>query len=199
MNDTKKFAPLYAGDAINCSQCHFSAGNTLGGMNGGISLVGVSNWYPGYSDRDKKEITLVERINNCFERSMSGHPAPENSSQMKALIVYMDWISSPVKEIKDTPWRGLPELETKHIANAKDGAQVYQRFCAECHGPKGKGDEKYRPLWGPTSFNDGAGMNRLETLASFVFYNMPYQTPMLTKEQALDVASFIVSQERPHY
>ena len=57
------------------------------------------------------------------------------------------------------------------------------------------------PLWGPDSFNDGAGMNRLITIANFVHSNMPNGTswvmPMVTPEDAWDVGAYVVSQPRP--
>ena len=58
------------------------------------------------------------------------------------------------------------------------------------------------PLWGPDSFNDGAGMARLINIANFVHFNMPhgadYLNPQLTVEDAWDVAAYVLSQPRPH-
>jgi thiosulfate dehydrogenase len=58
------------------------------------------------------------------------------------------------------------------------------------------------PLWGPDSFNDGAGMMRLITAANFIHFNMPHGTdylnPQLSVEDAWDVAAYLVSQPRPH-
>ncbi len=57
------------------------------------------------------------------------------------------------------------------------------------------------PLWGPGSFNTGAGMHRLLMTAAFIKGNMPLGTPwdrpVLTDEQAYDVAAYINSHERP--
>jgi thiosulfate dehydrogenase len=142
-------------------------------------------------------ISLKERINDCFERSLSGKPAPEDSPEMDALLAYLDWISFPVKNIKETPWRGLPDIKISHKPDPKRGAEVYERFCSSCHMQNGQGNQSYPPLWGSESFNSGAGMNRVETLAGFTYYNMPYQTPMLTKQESLDVAAYITSQDRP--
>ena len=58
------------------------------------------------------------------------------------------------------------------------------------------------PLWGEDSFNDGAGMARIGNLANFVHFNMPhgadYLDPMLSIEEAWDVAAYVESQPRPH-
>lgn len=83
--------------------------------------------------------------------------------------------------------------------------------CQACHNTDGSGirrslpttDLGYMvpPLWGPDSFNDGAGMARLITAANFLHFNMPhgvdYLNPQLSVEQAWDVAAFVLSQPRP--
>ncbi len=76
--------------------------------------------------------------------------------------------------------------------------------CTSCHGPDGQGvavgDKKPGPLWGPDSWNDGAGAARVYTLAGIVRYSMPYLDPgSLTDEEAQDVAAFIDSKPRPSY
>jgi thiosulfate dehydrogenase len=56
----------------------------------------------------------------------------------------------------------------------------------------------YPPLWGPRSYNWGAGMARIDLAAGFVRANMPFDQPgTLTDQQARDVAAFIDSHERP--
>ena len=58
----------------------------------------------------------------------------------------------------------------------------------------------FPPLWGPESFNDGAGMFGTENMAAFVVRNMPPARPgALTPQQAFDVSSYIHSQPRPKY
>ena len=57
------------------------------------------------------------------------------------------------------------------------------------------------PLWGDGSFNSGAGMGHLATAAAFIHANMPvgsdYREPILTVQEAWDVAAFVTSQPRP--
>jgi thiosulfate dehydrogenase len=59
----------------------------------------------------------------------------------------------------------------------------------------------FPPLWGPDSFNTGAGMNRLLFAAGFVKANMPFGTthtqPQLSDDQAFDVAAFMLGHARP--
>jgi cytochrome c len=44
----------------------------------------VSAFFPSYGARAGRAITLQERINGCFLRSMNGKPIPVESAEMKA-------------------------------------------------------------------------------------------------------------------
>jgi thiosulfate dehydrogenase len=201
------YAPHYVGNELSCSNCHFCGGDTVGGKNGGISLVGVTTLYPQYSKRSGTVIDLTQRINNCFQRSLNGKAPPADSLEIQDLLTYLKWISKEVEQVKNIPWLGLPTLKTKHKPDPHQGQQVYTQYCAACHQDDGQGggtiDPTYGktipPLWGPHSFNDGAGMSTIEMLAPFVYLNMPFQQASLSEEQALDVASFVLQQPRPHF
>lgn len=205
--NTAYYAPEYAHNELSCSNCHFLGGDTLGGKNGGISLVGVTTVYPQFSKRAGKVINLTDRMNNCFQRSMNGKAPPPNSRIMTDILNYLSWISKEVETIKDIPWLGLPEIKNEHKPDAKAGKKVYEDCCAACHRSDGAGGgflddiegKTIPPIWGPKSFNDGAGMNMIGMLAPFIYLNMPYQQAILTEEQALDVAAYIIEQERPHF
>jgi cytochrome c len=85
-------------------------------------------------------------------------------------------------------------------ADKRNGAALYSGKCAACHGANGQGSAMYPPLWGTASFNDGAGMHRLRTMAGFVRYNMPQNAPgSLSDRQAYDVAAFVLSHARPTF
>ena len=57
------------------------------------------------------------------------------------------------------------------------------------------------PLWGDGSFNAAAGMSKLAYAAAYIRANMPfgidYEAPVLTVQQAWDVAAYMVSKPRP--
>ena len=61
---------------------------------------------------------------------------------------------------------------------------------------------KYPPLWGESSYNTGAGLFRLSRFAGYVKANMPngatYDNPILTDEEAWDVAAYVNAMPRPH-
>ena len=201
-------AKRYAGNNLACGNCHLQAGT----KKFGVALFGLFADYPIYSTRSAGEITLQERFNECMTRSMNGRPLPAGSPEMKALLAYVEFLSTGVAPGERLPGLGvgrMPELD--RAADPVRGKAGYANACAVCHGPDGEGirrslpttDLGYMvpPLWGNDSFNDGAGMARLITAANFIHFNMPhgvdYTNPQLTPEQSWDIAAYLVSQPRP--
>jgi thiosulfate dehydrogenase len=86
-------------------------------------------------------------------------------------------------------------------ADPERGAAIYATQCAGCHGANGEGRRPVFPaLWGPNSFNDGAGMHGIKKMAAFVQHNMPQnRMGILTPQQAYDVAAYIHTQPRPAF
>ncbi len=203
IKETRLHLPEYAGNKINCTNCHSSGGNSFGGKHNGFSLVGVVHKYPRKL-KSGEDYTLAERMNSCFVRSLNGKPVPVDSQDMLALIAYLEWISSGVPKGAGFPWLGMKEIRSGHTPDPVNGAKLFALKCAPCHGEQGQGQERpsslsYPPLWGENSFNDGAGMHHIKTFAYFVFENMPYEEPTLSYEEALDVAAFVTSRPRPKF
>lgn len=205
MLHTHKELPEYAVDSLNCTNCHFSGGISTGGVDGGISLVGVAAKYPTYNKARARVEDLPQRINNCFVYSMNGKPLPLDHPAMLALVTYLHWISANFPIYAPIPWLSTPPLKTKHHPDAAHGKVVYETHCAPCHGQQGEGSNDsplhpgtaVPPVWGQHSFNASAGMNQLPILSSFIFHNMPYEEPHLSAEDALDVAAFMIANQRP--
>ncbi len=195
--ETRQMLPDYVGNNLSCNTCHFNGGISSGGRNGGISLVGVAAKYPMYRARQGTAVDLARRIDDCFERSMNGRALPEDSREKTALLTYYQWISKGLPIYAEAPWLGTRPLNSKHTPDAEMGKGVYSRQCAFCHGLDGQGTPIAAALWGPRSFNNGAGMSEIRHFSSFAYYNMPRQSPELTEEQALDVAAFVTRQPRP--
>ncbi|HUV69517.1 MAG TPA: c-type cytochrome [Terracidiphilus sp.] len=195
LTDTQRNAKAYVGNKLNCTNCHFDGGRSRDS----ISLVGVAATYPKYRSRTKYATDLVSRTNECFERSMNGRPLPPNSREMQAINAYYQWISKGLPIYAEVPWLGLKELASKHKPDPGHGSHVYTAKCASCHGADGAGTLIAQAVWGPGSYNDGAGMAKVEMLASFTYHNMPKQAHDLTVDDALDVAAFVDTRPRPHF
>ena len=189
---TPHFAAAYVGNQMSCKDCHLSGGRA----EYSAPLVGMPGLFPAYNKRAGRVITLAERIQQCFVRSENGKPPAANSEAMRALLAYFNWISRG--QPKPYPGRGLVKLPALQ-GNRERGAHIYAKQCSICHGDAGSGmPPVLPPLWGATSFNDGAGMAQVAKMAAFVQHNMPQNAPgSLTPQQAYDVAAYVDSQPRP--
>ncbi len=193
--ETQKYAPDYVGNDLQCRSCHFNAGrerNTL-------SLVGVAATYPKYRARHDYATDLVTRTQGCFKRSMNGKALPPEGKLMQSIMAYYHWISKGVPQYAKVPWLGLKKIKSDHKPDKAAGQAVFRDVCARCHGQDGLGTDIAPPVWGPRSFNDGAGMSKMKNFPSFVHHFMPKNNPTLTVEQALDVGAYATSQPRPHF
>ncbi|WP_156922030.1 c-type cytochrome [Azorhizobium doebereinerae] len=201
-------AQRFAGNNMACADCHLNAGL----KKFGLPLVAASADYPGYSFRRGADASIEDRLNSCMTRSMNGRPMPADARPMQALAAYLKVLSEHIPPDARIAGGGVGAMaELDRAADPAKGAQVYARDCAECHRRDGLGVRRNEadasfgygvpPLWGPDSFNDGAGMARLITQANFVHDNMPNGTswvmPQLSPEDAWDVAAFVLSQPRP--
>ena len=202
----------YSGNGLECQSCHLEAGT----RRFGLPLAGVWGIFPTFIGREHEVRTLEERINGCMERSMNGRSLPGDGPEMKALLAYIRYISQGVPVGEPELGRGIPALPLPEKASdPQRGAEVFQTQCAICHQPDGQGkrldaaeasQERRRfqvpPLWGPESYNDGAGMARNITAADFIRANMPlgtdFEHPVLAPQDAFDVAVFINNQPRSH-
>ncbi len=197
----------FAGNNLSCTNCHLNGGT----LSGSASWIGILDRFPQFRGRENKIGTIEERINGCMERSMNGIKLSKNSTQMKAMVAYMEWISRELPKLNSKVFKGYPPIEIPKIAvDLKRGKKIYEKECTLCHGTQGKGIRNqnfeegylYPPLWGKDSYNDGAGMHRVITAAAFIKNNMPYlqanwENPKLSDEEAYHVAGYINSFQRP--
>jgi thiosulfate dehydrogenase len=201
-------AKRFAGNNLACTNCHLAGGT----KKFGLPLFGIYNDFPAYSARTGGPISIEDRINSCMTRSMNGRAMPNDAPEMRALVAYVEFLSTSVPPGQQLPGLGAGKMkELTRPADPERGRAVYVSSCAACHNTDGTGILRDRgapqlgymmpPLWGPGSYNDGAGMARLINFANFVHFNMPhgadYLNPQLTIEQAWDVAAYVLSQPRP--
>jgi len=196
-----------AANGLNCENCHIAAGTRPFGNN----FSKVTAAYPKYNPRRDQYVSVAGRVNGCMQRSMNGKALDSTSREMKAFIAYFKWIGKGVD--KSTPLFGEGTEKLAFLNRAADpqkGKLIFMNNCASCHGSNGAGklaadstEYLYPPLWGRYSYNRGAGLFRLSKFASYVKNNMPfgttYHNPVLTEEQAWDVAAFVDSQPHPPF
>lgn len=207
--ETKALLPQNVGDQLSCTSCHLNAGTVAAGS----PFVGVASFFPSYGARAGRVITLEERINGCFKRSMNGKPLPKDSADMRAMVAYYNWMKRGYKEKDKVPGRGVGKIDMTLKPNVENGRHIYGEQCVLCHGKDGEGiksaDGKmvYPPLWGDQSFNIGAGMARTYKAAAFVKQNMPIamhgKFPLgqggLSDQEAIDVAEYFSHMPRTDF
>jgi thiosulfate dehydrogenase len=195
-----KYAAAYVGNHLSCENCHLDAGR----LADSAPLWGAWPMYPAYRSKNRHVNTFAERLQGCFRFSMNGKAPPAGDPVLVALESYAYWMSQGAPVGKALPGRGYPKLPKP--ARAPDyarGATVFGRDCALCHGADGQGQRVagrtvFPALWGPDSFNWGAGMHQVNNAAAFIKANMPLgRGGTLSDQDAWDVAWFMDAHERP--
>lgn len=194
---TRQHLHPYVTANMDCAACHVDAGTKARGG----TFVGIAAQFPQWNKRAHRVIALQDRIAECFLYSMNGHPPAYNSREVLAMVAYITDLSRGTAiGSGPPPSTRLVPFTPPHQPSRAHGQQLYTQKCSACHGANGAGNGPYPPLWGATSFNWGAGMHRVETMASFVRYNMPQNAPgTLSDQDAYDVAAYVLSHERPKF
>lgn len=195
VTETHKYAGRYVGNNLVCQSCHLQAGTKPEG----IPLY-VAGMYPKYRMKNGKRNSLNIRIQDCFAYSMNGIQPPPDSPEVLAVAAYIHYLSYG-QVIGHVPeGRGIPRLpDTGSDPNAARGMIIYQQKCQVCHNEAANtGISVGPPVFGMHSFNAAAGLHSLQSLAGFIWANMPKgNDKTLSHQQALDVAAYIRTQPRP--
>jgi thiosulfate dehydrogenase len=194
------YAAAYVGNDLRCSNCHLEAGRLAGAAPMGAAYVA----FPAYRAKNGHVNSFEERLQGCFRYSMNGKVPPLGDPVLVALESYSFFLARGLPTGEPAPGRGFPELPKPPLpADYARGGEVYAQQCAACHGADGHGQSSggkvvFPPLWGPRSYNWGAGMTSIKSAAEFIHANMPLGLAgTLSVQQAWDLAAYIDSQVRP--
>lgn len=197
---TGKYAPKYVGNSLNCVNCHLDAGRLPGSAPLWSSFV----HYPAFRAKTGQVDTLASRLQGCFAYSMNGKAPPADDEVITALQTYAFFLAKGAPVGTPLAGSGYPKLKDPALApDYARGQQVFTRNCAVCHGEDGQGQraggqQVFPPLWGPQSYNWGAGMHQTNNAAAFIHANMPLgKGGSLSEQEAWDVAFFMNAHERP--
>jgi thiosulfate dehydrogenase len=211
--NTRAEAARFTPSRMSCNNCHLNGGQ----REKSLPLVGITGMFPEYNRRSGRLFTLGDRIVDCFLRSQNatgnsgaGEELPSlTAREVLALSAYLTWLSGGFEVGKNPPWRGQNAIPAAKLIPMKSldpakGEAIFKERCVTCHGADGQGvsigDKRPGPLWGPDSWNDGAGAARVYTLAGIIRYSMPYLDPgSVSDEDAQQLAAFINSRPRPAF
>jgi thiosulfate dehydrogenase len=199
-SETRTNAPQFVGNDLQCRNCHIDAGR----LANSAPLWGAWVSYPAFRSKNKEVNSFQARLQGCFQYSMNGKPPPLGDPVLLALESYSYFLAKGAPVDPGIAGRGYPKLEEPASFDRAAGAQIYAAKCTACHGADGEGQKDARgatafpPLWGPRSYNWGAGMSSIHNAAAFIKANMPYSKGgTLTDAEAWNVAAFVDGHERP--
>lgn len=191
---TRESLPGHVGNRLRCVSCHLDEGRRESG-----TWIGVFARYPQYRARSATIETIEFRVNDCFRRSMNGTALDPAGRDMADIVAYLAFLSRGVP-VGPPPLGARLQHWAGFTADTAAGGRVFAAACAKCHGPDGQGTAGAPPVWGPASYNVGAGMARVRSAAEFILWNMPFDQPgTLTDQQAFDVAAYVNAHPRPDY
>ena len=192
---TRDSLPRHVGNKLQCVNCH--TGNGL--VPNEMPFIGVYARFPQYRSRSGGVQIIEDRINDCFERSMNGRGLARDSRDMRDIVAYMAFLSYGIPVGAEVEGQGFPRIPPLDGDTVR-GKDVYAARCASCHAADGDGTALAPPVWGPDSYNIGAGMARVRTAAAFIHKAMPRDRPgSLTPQEAYDVATYINTRPRPDF
>ena len=195
MRNTRDSMRTYVGNKLNCTNCHSQDGTQPNAM----PWVGVYSRFPQYRARSGYVQIVEDRINDCFKRSLNGRAVPTESRDMRDMVNYLAFLSLGYPVGAEVMGQGIPAVPPVP-GNEARGRTIYAAKCAVCHGPNGQGTQAAPPVWGPQSYNIGAGMARVRTAAAFIKEVMPQTAPRtLSAQEAYDVATYINKKPRPDF
>jgi len=198
--DTRRYAGAYVGNGLNCSSCHLQEGRKPHAA----PMWAAWPVYPMYRDKSRQVVSLQERMQDCFRFSLNGIAPPLDTIEIKALTTYVHWLSTDIPVGALMAGRGFARIDKSRDPSSHNGEALFSARCALCHGEDGLGRKRadgsyqFPPLWGPDSYNRGAGLAKNKTCAAFIKANMPPgQGYTLNDDEALDVCAFIWLHDRP--
>jgi thiosulfate dehydrogenase len=193
IHSTRDSLPNHVRATLTCANCHIGDGTVRDAM----PLVGSYARFPQYRGRSGKVDIIEDRINDCFTRSMNGIALDPAGRDMRDIVSYLAFLSRGFPVGVEMEGQSVPQLAVLKGDTAR-GVEVFKTRCIACHGVDGQGTAAAPPLWGPKSFNIGAGMSRVNSAARFIHKVMPRDNPgSLTPQQAYDVAAYVTSRPRP--
>jgi thiosulfate dehydrogenase len=198
---TRDSLPAHVGNELRCTSCHLNNGRKPFGN----TWVGVSGRYPSFFARRGATVSLEDRINECFVRSLNGKALAAGSADLRDIVAYMTWLSSLVPAGGVT-WGLAVDSLAPLPPDTVRGKSQFAMYCSRCHGADGQSGKSLGianpgpPLWGKGSFSVGSDMSRSRIVAAFVHHHMPFDAPGFVADSiSYDVAGFVLTRPRPDF
>ena len=195
-------AMRYAGDDLACQNCHLNAGL----QPFAAPFISTLATFPMIVD--DQVLTLTHRINRCMRRSMNGKDLPPESREMEALIAYFKFVGKGTPEGVRIAGMGLRPFASP--TEPPDAARRHRlrQARASCHKEDGRGEPRIPQAIGYAIRRFG---ERRASMPPPAWPRRPMRppwfattsvrrrllVPVLTVQQAWDVAAYIISKPHP--
>jgi len=193
---------------LTCQSCHLEAGDKSHAGSIAYAAVVLPHMYTAVN----QPIRFDRRVLLCFTNSLNWYDLGLDAKEITYINMYANWLAQkadlPIGRLQEG--RGMPLVYDAMGRGASflAGEKVYKDYCQACHGSNGLGgagrvfkDREPPPIAGPHTFSAAASTADPYRFAGFVYANMPYGAnmghPILTPQQALDVAAYLTSLGRP--
>ena len=207
LNETRRLLPNNTGASMNCNSCHVQQGKPMG-----APYINTVNSFPQFNPRANRVVTLEDRINGCFMRSMNGKPLAKDSAEMQAMIAYMKWLAQDVPHGAKVQIENAWPIDMKLTPNPERGKSLYAAQCAAAMAPTAK-ERRTAPA---TLFSRRCGAMSPSIsarawppqAAAFIRNSMPMgvnthgawgEGDVLSDQDAVDVAEYFTHMPRPDF
>lgn len=201
----------------HCAACH-TARNVLGATDGGLELSGglipVQNWYApsladvheaSVADWPEDEVVALLRAGRA-RRGVALGPMADvvwrstqhlSEPDVRAMAVFLQAL--PQQTRASSAKFALTPIDPERLAQ---GAALYERHCAACHGAKGEGvGNMYPPLAGNRAVQMREAANLIRVIANGGFapatqlnprpFGMPPFAPFMSNEEIAVLATYV--------
>src|SRR5262252_1884706 len=129
VTQTRDSLRAYVGGNLNCTSCHLEEGR----RGNAAPLAGAFARFPKYLDRSGAVVTIEDRVNYCFTRSLAGSKLPSDSREMQDIVAYLAFISKGVPNGEHVRAEGLAKMPALS-GDSSRGRKLFIDNCARCHG-----------------------------------------------------------------
>jgi thiosulfate dehydrogenase len=133
MTETKALLPDHVGNELNCGSCRLNGGTVAKAS----PFNRVVPLFPMNNPRAGRVISMEERLNGCFLRSMNGTRLAEYSKEMKAPIAFMAFMKGDAAQDDKIARRGTGNVDAKLVPDPVRGKALFESNCAVCHRSDG--------------------------------------------------------------
>ena len=110
VTQTRDSLRAYVGGNLNCTSCHLDEGR----RGNAAPLAGAFARFPKYLDRSGAVVSIEDRVNYCFTRSLAGSKLPTDSREMQDIVAYLAYISKGVPNGEHVHGEGLAKMPDAH-------------------------------------------------------------------------------------